>query len=81
MRHERSFDTYSSTALREISRKGGIASGRARRRKRELIEKKKIEDAALRERSVQLDYQYRESLKILCKSIKLLQEAQQTLNI
>ena len=49
MRHARSFDKYSPAELKELSRKAGQASGAARRKKRELIEQKKLEDKAHQE--------------------------------
>ena len=50
---------------RELSRKGGIASGVARRRKREAIEKAKIEQAANHEL-------YSSALDIMSECAKLL---------
>lgn len=50
---------------RELSRKGGIASGAARRRKRETIEKAKIEQAANHEL-------YSSALDIMSECAKLL---------
>ena len=43
------FQDYSPEKLREISRKAGIASGKARRKKRATIEREKIKNAAIRE--------------------------------
>lgn len=50
---------------KELSRKGGIASGAARRRKREAIEKAKIEQAANHEL-------YSSALDIMSECAKLL---------
>ena len=43
MRHERSFDKYSVEELRAISRRAGIASGKARRKKRQDINNEKLQ--------------------------------------
>ena len=49
MRHAKSFDTYPPDKLREVSRKAGLASGKARREKRAEINKIRLEDKAHRE--------------------------------
>lgn len=49
MRHEKSFDKYPRSDLIEISRKGGKASGKARRKKRAAIEKQKLKDKVYQE--------------------------------
>lgn len=58
MRHAKSFDTYPRSDLIELSRKGGKASGKARRKKRAAIEKQKLKDKAYQEEK-------RENLSIL----------------
>ncbi len=45
------FQDYPPEELREVSRKAGIASGAARRKKRAAIEREKIENAAIREQA------------------------------
>ena len=49
MRHAKSFDTYPPDKLREVSRKAGLASGKARREKRAEINRIRLEDKAHRE--------------------------------
>lgn len=66
MRHEKSFDKYSADAVRESGRKGGIASGIARREKRQAIEREKIHNAAMREmrmENIRMIYRAAEMLK------------------
>ena len=61
------FQDYSPEALREISRKAGIASGAARRRKRAEIEREKIENSALREQQEENIRTIRETTRLLLR--------------
>lgn len=70
-----SFATMDKDELREISRKAGVASGAARRRKREAIEREKVENAALREMREEVDRKQRANLRTLRQSIAILKEA------
>lgn len=74
MRNSKSFDKRSPGELAEISRRAGIASGAARRRKRELIEQEKIHDAAMREMR-------RENISTITSSVKVLLNAQKEYQI
>ena len=58
------FREYSPEALREVSRRAGVASGKARRKKRARIEREKIHDIAMREHS-------REMLKLLDMALSI----------
>ena len=49
MRHAKSFDKYPPAELKEVSRRAGLASGKARREKRKRLEQMKLEDQAHRE--------------------------------
>ena len=70
MRHARSFDKYSPAELKEISRKAGQASGAARRKKRELIEQKKLEDRAHQEELHTMTRLLKESTSLLYQARK-----------
>lgn len=59
------FNTLPEDQRKEMARKGGLASGAARRRKREAIEKAKIEQAADHEL-------YSSALDIMSQCAKLL---------
>ena len=80
MRHARSFDTYSPEVLREISRKGGIASGEIRRKKRAAIEREKITNSALKEMRTEVQRQYVDNLRILRQSVAMLNMVQKRRN-
>lgn len=61
----RPFNTLPADRHRELSRKGGVASGEARRAKRDLVEREKIVRAA--------DHAlYKDSLDIMAECAKLL---------
>ena len=64
----RPFNTLSPERHRELSQRGGKASGAARRAKRERIEREKTAQAAKHEL-------YRDSLDILAECAKLLNPA------
>ncbi len=67
------FREYSPEALRAVSRRGGIASGEARRAKRAAIEREKIENAALRE-------QQAENIRTIRKTARLLLQCRRALD-
>ena len=58
------FQEYSPEELREISRRAGIASGKARRRKRAKIEREKIRNKAIQE-------QHRENWQTIQRAMSL----------
>ena len=74
MRHNRSFDTYTPEELRKISKKAGIASGKARREKRSAIEREIIHDAALKEMR-------RENIQIIREATHLLKQAKREMRL
>ena len=49
MKHEKSFDKYPAEELKVISQKGGIISDKARRKKRQDINKEKLQRQANQE--------------------------------
>lgn len=57
-------ERYSPDELRAVSRKGGINSGKARRKKRAAIEREKIKNAAIRE-------QHRENWQTIDQAVSL----------
>lgn len=59
------FRDYDAEALRAVSRRGGIASGEARRAKRAAIEREKLENAALREQQAENIRTIRETARLL----------------
>ena len=62
--HRMYFQDYSPDELRAVSRKGGINSGKARRKKRAAIEREKIKNAAIRE-------QHRENWQTIDQAMSL----------
>ena len=62
--HRMYFQDYSPDELRAVSRKGGINSGKARRKKRAAIEREKIKNAAIRE-------QHRENWQTIDRAMSL----------
>lgn len=58
------FNTMTAEEHRELSRRGGIASGKRRREQRQYIEECKLQDKAHRE-------QDRESIELLYKTAKM----------
>lgn len=64
------FSAYSPDELREISRRGGVASGAARRAKRQAINAERVHNTALAE-------QRRENIAMLRANAALLLECQQ----
>ena len=58
------FSEYDPDELRAVSRRAGVASGKARRKKRARIEREKIHDIAMREHS-------REMLKLLDMALSI----------
>lgn len=66
------FQDYTPEDLREVSRKAGIASGAARRKKRAAIEREKIENAAIRE-------QARENWQTIERAMSLYHKAAQNI--
>ena len=71
------FATMSKLELQETSRRGGIASGEARRRKRAAIEREKVQSIALRETRAEADRQHTKSIRILAEAMRFLQEIKQ----
>ena len=59
------FDEYTPQERSSFGRKGGIASGLARRRRREEIEREKVHDIALREMSMENAKMIRRATRIL----------------
>ena len=75
MRHAKSFDKYPRSDLVELSRKGGKASGKARRKKRAAIEKQKLKDKAYQEeKQLNLSILYAASAE-LARAARAKQEA------
>ena len=74
-RHNKSFDTYTPEELREISRKGGIASGNVRRKRREAIEREKIESTAMKEMRAKTERENLANIKLLRQIILLYKES------
>lgn len=70
------YATMDKDELREISRRAGIASGEARRKKRAAIEREKVENIAIREIREEANKQYRENLRVLRMAINIAKEAQ-----
>ena len=74
------FDEYSSAELQMLSRKGGVASGKARRAKRIAIEREKVENIALSEMHAENERQRRENLRMIHEGTRLLIEVKHSLN-
>lgn len=49
MKHSKSFDKYEPEQLKDLSRRAGIASGKARRKKRRRLDKEKMQQRARQE--------------------------------
>lgn len=49
MKHCKSFDKYDPEQLKDLSRKAGIASGKARRKKRRRLDREKMQQRARQE--------------------------------
>ncbi len=78
MKTSGSFDTWEREALVQVSRKGGIASGAARRAKRSAIEREKVENIALREMLLENDRQHRENVRLIREAKRLLADIKQS---
>ena len=72
MKTSGSFDEWERDAHAQVSRKGGIASGAARRAKRAAIEREKLENIALREMRLENDRQHRENIRTIRNAKRLL---------
>lgn len=77
MKTSGSFDKWERDAHVQVSRKGGVSSGAARRAKRAAIEREKLENAALREMLLENDRQHRENMRIIREAKRLLANIQQ----
>ena len=69
------FNEYTVGELQAVSRKGGVASGKARREKRASIEQEKVENMALREMHIEHERQKRDNLRMIRGCLKLLRDA------
>lgn len=68
----RAFATMDKGELREISRRGGVASGAARRKKRAAIEHERIYNAALKEQEQRNREQHLANVRFLRDMVKLM---------
>ena len=68
------FNEYTVGELQAVSRKGGVASGKARREKRASIEQEKVENMALREMHEEHERQKRDNLRMIRECSKLLRD-------
>ena len=73
-KHDKSFDKYPKDALIEISRRAGIASGKARRKKRKKIEALKLRDIAYQEQEAKHKQNIHEEISMLRHNAILLSE-------
>ena len=69
------FNEYTVGELQAVSRKGGVASGKARREKRASIEQEKVENLALREMHAEHERQKRDNLRMIRECLRLLRDA------
>ena len=74
------FASMAKEELQEISRRGGIASGDARRKRREAIEREKVTNTALREMTAERNRQHKENIRTIRRTTKLLKEIQRELD-
>lgn len=75
------FASMDKQELQELSRRGGTASGIARREKRAAIEREKVTNTALREMKAEMKRQDKENLRIISRTLKMLKEIQKELNL
>ena len=66
------FATMDKDELREICRRGGVASGAARRKKRATIERERITNAALKEQEKRNREQHLANVRFLRDMVKLM---------
>lgn len=75
------FASMDKQELQELSRKGGIASGNARREKRAAIEHEKVTNAALREMDAAMKRQDMENFRTISRTLKLLKKIKKELDL
>ncbi len=66
------FGDYPADELRAISRRGGVASGAARRKKRAAIEHERVTNAALKEQEKRNREQHLANVRFLRDMVKLM---------
>ncbi len=74
------FRDYAPADLRAISQRAGVASGAARRKKREAIEREKIMNAALCEQRKEIQRQHHENVRIIRQAARMLLQSKRALD-
>lgn len=68
------FRDYPADELRALSQRAGVASGAARREKRDAIVHEQIMNAAMNAQEERNQKQHRENLKTICEMCAILRE-------
>ena len=72
------FRDYDPETLRALSRRAGIASGVARRQKRDIIERERITNAAMKQQDERNKSQHRENMKTIREMSALVKQMART---
>ena len=74
------FRDYAPADLRALSQRAGVASGAARREKREAIEREKIMNAALSEQRKENHRQHHENVRMIRQAARMLLQCKRALD-